>query len=393
MQHAADQLILDRVQKFRSDQFFDGPKQSLMGRLSDHVSDTGLDPTSYVARCFDRHDIVFLGEFGRSHQVGLLLQDLVPALVDAGVWILAVEWLLSDDQHLIDELMAGEDYDANLAHALVFRWGIRHASIFTEYIDVLEAAWEANQRLDANAPRFRVLGLDYELNYSAVTERADLLLPEAWPHLRDRGPAGRCMADVLKANLSASRQRALVLCSTSHALTHQRRAVHPCFDRIDVDIVDGRVIGMGNHLYAWRADRVFTVLLHQPLPGPVDHGADLVFGADGIVDMLFAQPDSPKYPIGFDISHGPFSSLPCRTAHDEPMLGGWTNGYVFLESVTKLTGPTPCFSLIDEDHLDEARRRVLPGSLRAAEIGVEEIKEAIECHAAFTEQVWSSVGL
>ena len=288
---------------------------TLIDNLDDHVANTGLEPTAYVARCFERHDIVFLGEFGRSQQGGQFLQSLVPALVDAGVWLLAVEWLLADDQNLIDELITAEDYDPVKAAMLVFRWGIRHAAVFTEYVDVLRAAWRANQRLDVNAPPFRVVGLDYELDYEAVTARADLLKPEAWPHLRHRGPAGRAMATVLQREVLATKGRALVVCATSHALTHHRRAVHPTRDRIDAEVVDGRVLGMGNHVYSWQADKVTTVLMHQPLQG-AGCGADLVFCADGLLDMVFAGPNGPKYPVGFDITSGPFAPLDSRRSEE-----------------------------------------------------------------------------
>ncbi len=390
---AADQLTLDRVQKFRTGQHMEAPDLAVVGRLCDHVADTGLEPTAYIAKCFDTHDIVFLGEFGRIAQAGRLLQELVPTLVDAGVWTLGVEWLLAEDQALIDRLLAAEDFDPTLAATLVFRWGMRHAAVFQEYVDVLEAAWHANQRLDSNAPAFKVLALDYDLDYSSVTDSADLLQPEAWPHLRSRGPAGRAMADRVHSELLSSRRRALISCSTTHALTHHRRAAHPDFDRIDVDVVNGRVLGLGNHVFGWRADRVTTVLLHQPLPGPAGYGADLVFAADGLLDLVFARPDGPKYPVGFDVSSGPFASLRCTTAHDEPLFGGWTNGYIFLDSVSDMLAPTPCFTPIDAEHIEEARRRVLPGALRSDDISVDVMRGAIETQATVAELVWRTVGI
>lgn len=393
MERAADQITLDRVQRFRETQHLQAPDSAQVGRLADHVADTGLEPRDYIRRCFDSHDIVFLGEFGRTSQGGRVLQDLVPALVDAGVWTLAVEWLLAEDQPLIDRLLSAPEYDPVLAATLVFHWGMRHAAVFQEYVDVLEVAWRANQRADRDAPPFRILALDYDLDYDSVTDRADLLQPEAWHHLRDKGSAGRYMADRVQRELLTPRRRALISCSTSHALTHHRRAAHPEFDRIDVDVVEGRVLGLGNHVYGWKADRVATVLLHQPLPGPAGYGADLVFGADGLVDLVFAQPDGPKYPVGFDVSTGPFSALPCKTAHDEPILGGWTHGYIFIDSVSDMTAPTPCFTTIDEQHLEEARRRVLPGTLRAHDVSVDEMRGAIETQATVAELVWRTVGL
>jgi len=391
--NTSDIVTLDRVNTFRTDRHIETPDNSLMDHLDDHVANTGLEPSAYVARCFERHDLVFLGEFGRSRQGGQFLQSLVPTLVDAGVWLLAVEWLLTDDQHLIDELITADEYDPVLAATLVFHWGIRHAAVFTEYVEVLHAAWLANQRLDINAPPFRVVGLDYELDYEAVTDRADLSKPEAWPHLRHRGPAGRAMAAVVQREVLATRGRALVVCSTSHALTHHRRAAHPARDKVDTEIIDGRVLGMGNHVYGWRADRVTTVLMHQPLHGALGGGADLVFCADGVLDMVFAGPNGPKYPVGFDITGGPFAPLESRTAHDAPVLGGIANGYVFLDSIDDMLAPTPCLAAITAEHLEEARRRVLAGSLRDERTGVDQIQGAIETHATIEELIWRTIGL
>jgi len=391
--NTSDTVTLDRVHAFRAGQHLETPDSSLIDNLDDHVANTGLDPAAYVARCFQRHDIVFLGEFGRSRQGGQFLQDLVPALVDAGVWLLAVEWLLADDQPLIDELISAESYDAFLAATLVFRWGIRHADVFTEYVEVLHAAWRANQRLDINAPAFRVIGLDYDLDYEAVTARADLMNPEAWPYLRHRGPAGRAMAAVLQREVLTARGRALVVCSTSHALTHHRRALHPTHDRIDLDLVDGRVLGIGNHVYSWQADRVTTVLLHQPLHGPANNGAGLVFCVDGLIDMIFANANGPKYPVGFDITGGPFAPLDSRTAHDRTLLGGLANGYVFLDSIDNMSAPTPCLAAITDDHLEEARRRVLTGSLRDEQTDINRIQGAIATHAALAELTWRTIGI
>jgi len=393
VQNASDTITLNRVHTFRSERHFETPDGTLIDNLDDHVANTGSEPTAYVAQCFERHDIVFLGEFGRSQQGGQFLQELVPALVDAGVWLLAIEWLLADDQELIDSLVTAREYDAELASKLVFRWGIRHTAVFTEYVDVLRAAWRANQRLDINAPSFRVVGLDYELDYDAVTARADLSKPEAWPHLRHRGPAGRAMANVLQREVLATGGRALVVCSTSHALTHHRRAAHLTRDRTDTDVIDGRVLGMGNHVYSWRADRVTTVLLHQPLHARLHSGPDLVFCADGLIDIAFAGPNGPKFPVGFDVTGGPFAQLASKAAHDEPVLGGITNGYVFLESVDNISAPTPCLAAITDEHLEEARRRVLTGSLRDEHTSIQEIQGAIETHAAIAELTWRTIGL
>jgi len=72
----------------------------------------------------------------------------------------------------------------------------------------------------------------------AVTERADLTQPAAWPHLRPRGSLARRSAELLTELVTGSGARVLAVVPATHALTSIRRPVHPAVDRVDVEFRD-----------------------------------------------------------------------------------------------------------------------------------------------------------
>ncbi len=392
MDIGADELTLDAVDEFRRLNHLGTVDRSLIGRLNQHVSDSSASPAEYITSCFAQHDLVFVGEYGPSRQGFHFLAELVPHLMDAGVWNLGVDWLLADDQPLIDLLIGGPEFDPDLALNLIYRWGIRHLSINREQVDVLRAAWAVNRRRDPGAPSFRVVGLEYDLAYDTVTDTADLLQPEAWVHLRDRGPLSRFMAMVINSEFVSRRARALISVNTGHALTQYRRPVDPETDRMDTEIDNGRVLGAGNHVFGTMADRVKTVLLHQPIAGTPGLGPELVYPADGLIDLVFASEDGPKFPVGFDISGGPFAPLVSSTAHESPALGAWTGGYVYLGPFATMTAATPATEAIGEDNLAEARRRTLAGSMRAPTTDLGTLHGAMAVQASVTELIWQTIG-
>jgi hypothetical protein len=191
----------------------------------------------------------------------------------------------------------------------------------------------------------RVLGLDAELDLDAVTDRADLTQPAAWPHLRPRGSLARRSAELLTALVGSSGGRVLAVVPTTHALTANRRPAHPALDRVDVEIRDGRVMGIGNHLFAALGDRVTTVLVHGPLPGP---------------------PEGPAWrvppEIGVDIGG---LDVPAVVGAAGPGKS-WASAWLVADRPGEMCAPTPVRGLVHEANIAEQRRRALDPTLRAA---------------------------
>jgi len=388
----ADLETLRRLQRFRKRSHLNPADNSRVSELSQHVGDHGQEPAEYIAALTALHDVVLIGEGMPTEQSGQFLVELVPVLAAAGVWNLGAEWLLHDDQDALDEITTDLNFDEARATELVLRWGMRYGIVPSSRVEVLRAAWATNRQRDQLAPPFRVLGLDYDLDYDNVTDRADLTEPEAWPHLRTRGPSARFMASVIDEQLLKPRRRAVISCSTGHAFTHHRRPYHVDNDRFDVELVGDRVLGAGNHLFAQRADRVATVLLHQPLDGCPGDGPDHVYAADGLVDMVFARHDGPKFPVGFDVSGSSFATLGTSCAHDDSPLGHLADGWIFLAPLQQMRAPEQLSSQLEQFDLAQLRRRMLQGSSRRPDNSIQDLRTAVDTSAAVIEMSLRAVG-
>lgn len=385
-----DEAMLATVEHFRQRRHLSSLDPSKLDLIIDEISLAGREPVEYVAAMFDRHEIVFVGHDLPSRRTGLFIQELIPSVRAAGVQLLGIEWACVDDQSLLDELVNAPQFDEGIARSALFRWGLRHHFAFVEYLDILRSVWGVNRTRDPGSPILRVVALDYDIDIDAVTDSADLLSPYAWEHLRPRGPASRHMAEVLLREFVDKGQKALVLTRTVHALTRLRRRPHSISDQIDREIVDGRVVGCGNHVYSAIADQAATVLIHQPFTAGGEHGF-FTLPADGYLDAAFAHPNKPHFPIAFDVSSGPIGRLSCSTSVDGGDISQFAHGWVFLETASDLEGPTPLQGLIDDGNLAEARRWSLDPHLRSTGATITDFEAALSNAAALAELSWTQI--
>ena len=382
--------MFETIEHFRQRRRLPSIDHEHLASVIDEISLTGSEPIKYVANLFTHHEIVFVGHNSPSRKTGIFMQELIPAVNGAGVNLLAVEWACVDDQSLLDELVTAQQFDEGIARSALFRWGLRHHFAYVEYLDVLRAVWAINRTRQPNTPAFRVVALDYDIDVNAVTENADLLSPYAWEHLRAKGPAARHMADVLLREFVDRGQKALVFSRTANALTRLKRRPHSLLDRIDTEIVDGRVVGCGNHVYSAIADQATTVLIHQPLTADGEHGLFTLPG-DGYLDAAFAHKNRPHFPLAFDATNGLVGRLPCSTSLDGGHISQLSQGWVFLESSREVRGPTPLPRWVTETNLAEARRWSLDPQLRSSDATVQDFENAVNNAAAAAELSWTQI--
>ena len=382
--------MLETIEHFRQRRRLSSIDPGHLDLVIDEISLAGREPVDYVSGLFNRHEIVFVGHNLPSRKTGLFLQELIPAVSAAGVYLLGIEWACVDDQSLLDELVNAHQFDEGIARSALFRWGLRHHFSFVEYLDILRAVWAVNRTRSSNSPMFRVVALDYDIEIDAVTDNADLLSPYAWAHLRPKGPASRHMADVLLREFVGKGNKALVLTRTGNALTRMRRRPHATTDRIDSDVVDGRVVGCGNHVYSAIADQAATVLIHQPLAADGEHGL-FTLPADGYLDAAFVHESRPHFPVAFDVTSGLIGRLSCSTSIDGGDISQLAHGWIFLECPRDMRGPTPLHGLINDANLAEARRWSLDPHLRRADSTVNDFENAINNAAAAAELSWTQI--
>lgn len=385
-----DEAMLETIEHFRERHRLSSIDPEHLDLVIDEISLTGLEPVNYVSNLFSSHEIVFVGHNLPSRKTGLFLQQLIPAVNKAGVYLLGIEWACMDDQSLLDELVNADQFDEGIARSALFRWGLRHHFAFVEYLDILRAVWAINRTQASGSAPFRIVALDYDIDIEAVTDNADLLSPYAWEHLRPRGPASKHMADVLLTEFVRHGHKALVLTKTGNALTRMRRRPHPTMDQIDTQIVDGKVVGCGNYVYSAIADRAATVLLHQPLTADGEHGL-FTLPADGYLDAAFAHTNNPHFPVAFDVSSGSIGRLPCATSIDNGDISQLCNGWIFLERPKDVRGPTPLRGLVDETNIAEARKWSLDPMLRQPNSTIRDFDIAIQNAAAAAELSWTQI--
>ena len=385
-----DEAMLETIEHFRERHRLTSIDPEHLDLVIDEISLTGLEPVNYVSNLFSSHEIVFVGHNLPSRKTGLFLQQLIPAVNKAGVYLLGIEWACMDDQSLLDELVNADQFDEGIARSALFRWGLRYHFAFVEYLDILRAVWAVNRTQASGSAPFRIVALDYDIDIEAVTDNADLLSPYAWEHLRPRGPASKHMADVLLTEFVRHGHKALVLTKTGNALTRMRRRPHPTMDQIDTQIVDGKVVGCGNYVYSAIADRAATVLLHQPLTADGEHGL-FTLPADGYLDAAFAHTNNPHFPVAFDVSSGSIGRLPCATSIDNGDISQLSNGWIFLERPKDVRGPTPLRGLVDETNIAEARKWSLDPMLRQPNSTIRDFDIAIQNAAAAAELSWTQI--
>ena len=385
-----DEAMLETIEHFRERHRLSSIDPEHLDLVIDEISLTGLEPVNYVSNLFSSHEIVFVGHNLPSRKTGLFLQQLIPAVNKAGVYLLGIEWACMDDQSLLDELVNADQFDEGIARSALFRWGLRYHFAFVEYLDILRAVWAVNRTQASGSAPFRIVALDYDIDIEAVTDNADLLSPYAWEHLRPRGPASKHMADVLLTEFVRHGHKALVLTKTGNALTRMRRRPHPTMDQIDTQIVDGKVVGCGNYVYSAIADRAATVLLHQPLTVDGEHGL-FTLPADGYLDAAFARTNNPHFPVAFDVSSGSIGRLPCATSIDNGDISQLCNGWIFLERPKDVRGPTPLRGLVDETNIAEARKWSLDPMLRQPNSTIRDFDIAIQNAAAAAELSWTQI--
>ena len=278
-------------------------------RLSRHVLEHGVKPADYVIGCFEKRDVVFLGEYGRILHDVMLVQEVLPRLPAAGVARLGVELVGTRDQDEVDRLVAAETWDEALARRLVQQydpaWGYR------EYLDVLRAAWSVNR--GAGAPVLRVVALG--------------------------GPPHEAMAALRSAGALDSLQKTLVYANIETAFTRFHSS---------------RASGLGNLVFDEIRERAWTVLLHAPWPSVFGPEAPSVYPADGHIDASLIGLSDENRRVGFDVAGSAFAELPGSTSLWSLMrkgvtLGDLADGYVFQTALHSYQGVTPIAGWYDDD--------------------------------------------
>jgi hypothetical protein len=242
-------------------------------------------PVDYLIAKLATHRVVAIGETHWVHHEVGLIRSIVPRLVDAGATTLAVEVFPAATQSVIDSLLAGGEWRADLAMRVLRAgdWPYR------DYLLLLQDVWRSNHdRTDGRALRILALG-------PGPDWRAELV------------PKGEnyesFMAKLVLARLREDRGRLLLYTGLHHAFTRYRPTETTEDDRTALR----GVTRTGNLLWDALGDRIALVMSVRQLRCRSDGGATYALPLAGRIDA--AALAAKAAPFAFDTDGSPWGDL------------------------------------------------------------------------------------
>jgi len=331
-------------QKQPIDDLTEEVKKGLIGYLRTHW----MTPEDYVISKFETHDIVLIGEHHFIKHDVEFIQGLIPILYENGIMNLGIEFGCYELQEQADSLLTAEAYDEDLARWLVFQWGSYWPNV--EYLDLYRKAWEVNHSLPADAPKFRIVGLDYRARWDLFTENMPV---RRWQRILSKGPRDKHMADVITREFINQGRKALIYAGQHHSFTR--------YHEPEYDFKRNRVIRlernrMGNRIYRKIRNKVFNICLHYPwttIKGPKKYD----YPVDGAVDSIMREFTEKRF--GFDIIDSPFGALSDSDALYSAGRRNFTfrdfcDGYIFLKPFAEYEGCSVDPLFITKENFKEA---------------------------------------
>lgn len=303
------------------------PQQDQM--LLEHLKRHHQSAVDFVVGQFQKHDLVLLGE---THQVAENCQfvaSLVEPMYQAGVRTLASEFIRSRFNDDLNKLTTSPEFDEELLERL-FRQGPWATWGFQEYAEIHRAAWRLNRSLPADAPKFRVIGID-----------SDWSQYEYWFGELDR-------MQIFQQSLKRE-QHMTNLIKTECLEKNQKALVH-----VGRDHTYKQGVRLGKVLSDQYGSRIKPVTLHTTWPSRE--------GPAPITEILerLALRAGGGQAIGFDVIQSPLARLTDRSfihwQHvPQATLTDFAQGYVFLKPVDELHGMTWIRGFITEENFQQAR--------------------------------------
>ena len=320
----------------------------LKNELLAYLKTKGMSSEDYVVSKFKDHDIVFLGEHHFIKHDVEFVQSLIPVLYRNGIMDLGIEFGCYELQAEADALLAADAYDEERARRLMFKWGSYWP--YVEYLGLYKKAWELNRSLPRDAPKFRIVSLDYRPRWDLLRET---MSPELWKTVLFDGTRDSHMARIVMKEFVRKGKKALVYAGQYHAFT---RFYAPVVDRETKKLLRLNKKGMGNLVYREIRGRAFNICLHYPWP-TIDGPNAYDYPLDGAIDRVMKEFEAGW--AGFDVVGSPFGRLGDRDAEyargrKRFAFSDFCDGYVFLRPFSEYEGCTVDPLFITEENLAEA---------------------------------------
>jgi len=342
-------------------------------------------PEEYVAGLFDRHDIVFLGEFPKIRQQVEFVSRLIPVLYRHGVTQLGIEHALAESQGEIDALLAAPAFDEAGARKIFFDflvlWG------FDEYEGLLRSAWQLNRSLPAGAKPFRVVGLNVRRHWEHIKTEDDVEKPEVVQRVLSEGIPDRFMADAVLREFVDRGEKALVFLNLQNGSTRYRNNEYAKNARAKGL---GETRRAGNIVYERIGDRAAFVPIHAPWPDK-NTLSRVNFPVEGVLDRILSALPKGSRRLGFDLRGTPLGRLEIKTdvyrsGYERLTLEDFADGYVILGPLSEYETVTPIPDFITDANVERALAN-FPGPKEPRKLAPAELNRYISQDVANLKRV------
>lgn len=340
-----------------------------------------------VVDLLQTNDVVLIGETGYASQHVEFAADLIPVLDSAGVHHFGYQYASTADQALIDDLITSSVFDEQLARTILFN----HLSVlgFQEHVEVFRAAWEVNRRKNLSDQPFRIIALSNQLDYEAITAEDDIEDPEVMKRVFASGVPDAVMAQTISREFLDQHVKAVAFLQIDHALTgFQRQGYEEELRAIGFD----GIRRAGNTLRAEYGERVVTAALHGPVQNARSRSGFGYPTGSIIENAVGALEDGAS--IGFRTAASPFAEvpmvgdIPAADGDGEVTLSNYTDAYLVVAPLARLTAITPISDFITAENLEEAVR-TFPG-VSPEDVTVDDMNQFIAGNAESMAKVFAA---
>ncbi|MCF6294541.1 MAG: hypothetical protein L3J25_02480 [Flavobacteriaceae bacterium] len=314
-------------------------------------------PNEYVIENFKTHDIIFIGENHFIKQQVEFIKNLIPELYENGIYNLGTEFIRYSDTELMNKIITDSIFNEKYAKEITFNslwhWG------YQEYIDVYKEAWKLNRSLPKNAPKFKIFGIEDDMDWSFVKTEEDRNNPKIMTKVfksssqfvEDEGlSAFAIQKEVLDKNEKAVIHSGIHHAFTSYYQPHYNPEKHGFGGSYEKE-------RMGNLIKNKIGNKTMTIFLHGPWfssDGYENQGLPV----DGVLDSLFSQKHNMEFiPFGVDTKGTPFGDLKGETSvykygYPNFTLKDFCDGYIFLNPISEYKSVTAIPNFVTPDKVE-----------------------------------------
>ncbi len=327
--------------------------------MAQHLETMHRSPEDYLLDTLQENRIVFLGTIGRIRQHAEFVAQMVEALPLSGVYTLAVDFLLADDQEVVDALVNASTFDRRTAADLLLRRDVLFG--FEDYVDVLEAVWHYNQGRPDGSEAIRVTALSQRFNYAAIETREDIQNPERMRAVLPDGPPDTYMANQILERIVETDRRTLVFMRKPHALSGFNLS-SVAEEMAELGFENVRPAGV--QVREAVGDGVVTILLHGPWPDN-SRMQGMNYAADGYIEAVLDRLPDGLQRAGFSLGTDPLGSLGIRTTQlgdpENPRaFRDIADGYLVVERSARLAASRVIPDFYTRENIEYARQN-FPG--------------------------------